>query len=235
MYPCVALLTGPKCLNAFVCRSVRTPLVTRPLHTRSPRGSTVNEPKSPESVATVRLPPCVSSSPLGFQTETRRDGVTRPSAYRSFSLTPTTYTSRETSLDHFSTQSRLADDVTKSVIAPKVRVHPRDGWQREDPPVRPGTTRARKSIAAAYPNTRVRREFNRTPCNATRARARAPPRQRYAFYTRRAAITWPMSVSCTLDVYADVYRLDEEGKGRRRRRPGRRRREKSTHARAWFQ
>lgn len=90
---------------------------------------------------------------------------------------------------------------------------PRDGWQREDPPIRPGTARARKSLAAAYPNTR---EFNRPPCNATRARARAPPRQRYAFYTRRAAITWPMSVSCTLDVYADVYRLDEEGKGRRR-------------------
>jgi len=40
--------------------------------------------------------------------------------------------------------------------------------------------------------------------DATQARARAPPRRRYGFYTRRAAITWPMSVSCTLDVYADV-------------------------------
>lgn len=62
------------------------------------------EPKvSPGSMLTVRLP-CVSSSSLGLQTETRRDGVTRPSAYRSFSLTLPTYApSRETSLDHFST------------------------------------------------------------------------------------------------------------------------------------
>lgn len=92
-----------------------------------------------------------------------------------------------------------------NVIAPMVRDHPRGGWQCRDEILRSVLhEQSRKSIAVVYPNTRVRRQFNCTLYNATQARVRASPRRRYGFYTRRATITWPMSVSCTLNVYADV-------------------------------
>jgi hypothetical protein len=66
------------------------------------------------------------------------------------------------------------------------------------------------------------------------ARARAPPRRRCAFYTRRATITWPMSVSRTArrirGRVPNVRRREEEEDDDQGVEE-----ERKAHTRAWFQ
>lgn len=64
-----------------------SPLVTRPLHTRSPHplestGAETLYRASKSPIAVTVRSPCVTSSWLGFQGKMRRDGITESSAYR---------------------------------------------------------------------------------------------------------------------------------------------------------
>lgn len=111
-------------LDAFVYQFGHHLSHRSPLHTRSPRGNTVSDQRVRyrEIDVIVRLLPCVSSSSLGFQTETRRNGVTRPSAYPSFSLTLQTFTPVE--------EKRLTRSLFNTVSTPPNERHgtsPRQG------------------------------------------------------------------------------------------------------------
>ena len=123
----------------FLFLSSDTTCHTCPLHTRTLFAGTLFYIK-PETERETQSPgrcycPCVSSSSLGFRTEMRHDGVTRPSAYRSYALALQRNTSRGTSHfnDHFDTSPERTSSVSRTPPRQIVRDHIRatDGCARD--------------------------------------------------------------------------------------------------------
>lgn len=102
----------------FLFLSSETTCHTCPLHTRTLFAGTLlyqARDRERDRVQVDDYCPCVSSSSLGFRTEMRHDGVTRPSAYRSYALALQRNTSRGTSHfnDHFDTSPERTSSVSE--------------------------------------------------------------------------------------------------------------------------
>lgn len=157
-------------LDAFV--QVRTPLVTRPLHTRSPRGNTVSRAEGVPGVdayCPVAVRQLVVARPSNGDAPRRRDQTVGISVLFTH-VTNICTKSRNVTRSLFNHSLGLVERTSTNVVAPTmVRDHPRNSFC---------TTGPENLSLSCIPTLAFFVADLITPpyYNATQARARAPPR-----------------------------------------------------------
>lgn len=147
--------------------------------------------------------------------------------------------SKKTSLDHFSTQSRLRrTNATKRYYRVKVRDHPRDGWQARgrDPPIRSVRSEPKIYRSRVSQHSRSSRDLIAPPYTTRHERALAHFLDDDMVFTRVVPrLLGRRDVSCTLrrirgfrtSWTKKVREEEDDDQGVEE--------ERKAHTRAWFQ